>query len=210
MVYTAIRSGKAVTLTQRIILIQERFEIDSPPTNGGNLMVEEGKFIVIHYTGTFDDGEVFDTSKDRDPLEFQVGSGMVIPGLDKAVAGMAIGDIKDIHIEADEAYGDYDDTRKQSYPLEDVKQSFDPQIGMNIAVQLDNGHQVPATVSEVTDAEVVIDMNHPLAGKALNFNIELLEINEGPKYSGGCSSCGDSQGCSDAGSGGEGCGGGCC
>lgn len=173
-------------------------------------MVEEGKFIVIHYTGTFDDGEVFDTSKDRDPLEFQAGSGMVIPGLDKAVADMAIGDIKDIHIEADEAYGEYDDTRKQSYPLADVKQSFDPQIGMNIAVQLDNGHQVPATVSEVTDTEVIVDMNHPLAGKALNFNIELLEVNEGAKYSGGCSSCGDSQGCSDVGSGGEGCGGGCC
>lgn len=168
-------------------------------------MVEEGKFIVIHYTGTFDDGEVFDTSIDRTPLEFQVGAGMVIPGLDKAVVGMAIGDKKDIHIEADEAYGDYDENRKQSYPLADVKQSFDPQVGMSIGVQLDNGHQIPATITEVTDTEVIIDMNHPLAGKALNFNIELLEINDGPKYSGGCSSCGDSQGCDPGG-----CGDGCC
>ncbi len=170
-------------------------------------MVEEGKFIVIHYTGTFDDGEVFDTSVDRTPLEFQVGSGMVIPGLDKAVVGLAIGDEKDIHIEADEAYGEHDENRKQSYPLADVKQSFDPQVGMQIGVQMDNGHQIPATITEVTDTEVVIDMNHPLAGKALNFNIKVLEINEEAKYSGGCSSCGDSdsQGCNPGG-----CGDGCC
>lgn len=162
-------------------------------------MVEEGKFIVIHYTGSFDNGEVFDSSIDRTPLEFKVGAGMVIPGLDKAVVGLDTGDKKDIHIDVEDAYGPYDENRKQAYPLADVKQSFEPEVGMNIAVQLENGQQIPATISEVTDTEVFIDLNHPLAGKALNFNIEILEINDMPKYSGACDSCRDTQGCGDGG-----------
>ena len=163
-------------------------------------MVEKDKFIVIHYTGTFDDGEVFDTSVDREPLEFQVGSGMVIPGLDNAVLGLAVGDEKDIHIEPAEAYGEYDENRKQTYPLADIRQSFEPEVGMTIAVQMENGAQIPAQIAEITETDVVIDMNHPLAGKALNFNVKLLEINDMPKYNqggDGCSSCGG--GCSDDG-----------
>ncbi len=162
-------------------------------------MIENGKYVVVHYTGSLEDGEVFDTSADREPLEFQLGAGTVIPGFDSAVAGMKIDDEIDIVLPPAEAYGDYDDSLLHRFPVADVRSQFEPEIGMTIGVQLDNGARVPATITEITDEIVTIDLNHPLSGKTLHFHIKLLEINDTAKYgdscgAGGCDSCGS--GCS--------------
>lgn len=161
-------------------------------------MVKDGDFVVINYTGTLDDGDIFDTSVDREPFEFQVGTGSVIPGLDKAVIGMKINEEKDIVIEPEEAYGFYDEEMVLSFPLQEVKSQFEPQVGMTIGVQLDNGRQVPALITNLTEEAVIIDMNHPMAGKTLHFHLSLIEINQEAKYPTqcGCESCDPGSGCS--------------
>lgn len=160
-------------------------------------MVTEGKYVAIHYTGKFDDGQVFDSSLDGAPFEFQAGAGMVIPGLDRAVLGMKIDEEKDIVIAPKEGYGDYDDNLLYAFPLEEVQQQFKPEIGMTIGLQMDNGRQIPAVIKEITDDEIVVDMNHPLAGKTLHFHVKVVNISDEPEYSGGCDSCGGySDGCS--------------
>ncbi|HOO71443.1 MAG TPA: peptidylprolyl isomerase [Spirochaetota bacterium] len=164
-------------------------------------MVKNEDFILIHYTGKFDDGEVFDSSIGRDPLEFQVGSGMVIPGLDREVLGMKINDEKDISIEPADAYGEYSEEFLHAFPRSEAG-SFQPEVGMTLSVQLTDGSYRPAVIKEFNDEKIVLDLNHPLAGKRLHFHITLLEINDAPKYNHGCSSCsgGDcGSGCPDDG-----------
>jgi peptidylprolyl isomerase len=162
-------------------------------------MVEEGKYVAIQYTGKFDDGQVFDSSTQEQPFEFKAGSGMVIPGLDNGIMGMKVEEEKDLVIPPEEAYGEYDEKLIYTFPIEEVRQQFEPQVGMTIGVQLDNGAQVPALIKEVTDSEIFLDMNHPLAGKTLHFNIKVMEVNDEPKFApaDGCSGCSDeSDGCS--------------
>ncbi|HQQ51402.1 MAG TPA: peptidylprolyl isomerase [Spirochaetota bacterium] len=161
-------------------------------------MVTEGKYVAIHYTGTFDDGQVFDSSLDGTPFEFQIGAGMVIPGLDKGVVGMKLDEEKDIVVIPEDGYGDYDENLLYAFPLEEVKQQFKPEIGMTIALQMDNGSQIPAVIKEIGNDEVVVDMNHPLAGKTLHFHIKVINISDSPEYSNnGCDGCGGShEGCS--------------
>ncbi len=155
-------------------------------------MVQEGKYIQIQYTGKFEDGEVFDSNVDGQPLEFQVGSGMIIPGLEKSVMGMNIDDEKDIVIEPADAYGNYDETRTHPLPIEEVKSSFDPEIGMQIIVDMADGQQFPAVIKEITDQEVIIDLNHPLAGQTLHFSIKILAVNDEPQLEQGGCGCDDS------------------
>ncbi len=158
------------------------------------MMISEGKFAAIHYTGTLDDGQTFDSSLGGQPFEFQVGSGSVIPGLDKAVIGMKVGDEKDVSMGPDEAYGEYDESLMHSVPKDEMKANFEPKEGMAISVMLENGARVPAFIKEVSDAEIVIDLNHPLAGKTLHFHIKVIDVNDESKYSGDCSSGCDSCG----------------
>lgn len=152
-------------------------------------MVEEGKYVAIHYVGKHADGEIFDSCTDNPPFEFQAGAGMVIPGLDDAVIGMKINDEKDIVIEPESGYGEYDEEMVHSIPRSEVGDDFTPEVGMIVGVQMEDGMQIPATVTEITDDEILIDLNHPLAGKTLHFHIKVLEINEEPKYHQECSSC---------------------
>jgi len=168
-------------------------------------MVKNDDFIIIHYTGKFDDGEVFDSSTGRDPLEFQVGAGMVIPGLEKQVLGMKINEEKNIVIEPEDAYGEYNENLLHAFPRAEAG-SFQPQVGMRLSVQLGDGSYRPAMVKEFNDDQIVLDLNHPLAGKRLNFHITLLEINDEPKYNHGGCGCD----CSDTECGGGGCGDGGC
>jgi peptidylprolyl isomerase len=158
------------------------------------MMISEGKFAAIHYTGTLDDGQTFDSSFGGQPFEFQVGSGSVIPGLDKAVIGMKVGDEKDVSMEPDEAYGEYDESLMHRVPKDEMKANFEPKEGMAISVMLENGARVPAFIKEISSAEIVIDLNHPLAGKTLHFHIKVIDINDESKYSGDCSSGCDSCG----------------
>lgn len=154
-------------------------------------MVQEGNFVAIHYTGRLETGEIFDSCTGEIPFEFEVGAGTVIEGLDKAVRGMEINEEKHIAIPPEEAYGLYNESMIQAIPIEEVRQYFEPQVGMVIGVQLDEGIQVPATIKEVSETAVVLDFNHQLAGKTLYFDIKIMDINDSPKYSSGCSCKGD-------------------
>jgi peptidylprolyl isomerase len=135
-----------------------------------------GDKVRIHYTGTLSDGSTFDSSEGRDPLEFTVGSGEIIPGLDKEVEGMAVGEAKSVTVAAAEAYGDHDPGRTQAVPRDQVPDHIPLDIGTQLQLQTPDGQAVAVSVAEVTEDEVVLDANHPLAGKDLNFAVELVEI----------------------------------
>jgi FKBP-type peptidyl-prolyl cis-trans isomerase 2 len=129
-----------------------------------------GDKVSVHYTGSLDSGEVFDSSAGREPLSFQVGHKDVIAGFDEAVLDMGVGDKKKVHIAPAQAYGEHRDDLLVKVPLKDAP----PGLKAGDRVQLGNGS--PATVVSVTDDTVTVDANHPLAGKALNFEIELVSI----------------------------------
>ncbi len=135
-----------------------------------------GDTVRIHYTGTLADGSTFDSSAGRDPLEFTLGSGQVIPGFDKAVTGMTVGDEKTVEIVADDAYGPLNPDAQQAFPRDQVPDDIPLEIGTRLQLSGPQGQPIMVTVAEVTEAEVILDANHPLAGKDLTFKIELVEI----------------------------------
>jgi peptidylprolyl isomerase len=136
---------------------------------------QKGDRVRVHYTGRLKDGNVFDSSKGREPLEFQVGGGMMIAGFDKAVNGMAVGDQKTVEIPSDEAYGARREEMVLDVPRQQVPEGVNPEVGQQLALN-NGGQQVPVVVKEVTDEKIVLDANHPLAGQDLVFDIELVEI----------------------------------
>lgn len=134
-----------------------------------------GDTVRIHYTGTLHDGSPFDSSEGRDPLEFTVGSGQVIPGFDTAVTGMRVGDRKTVTIPADEAYGHAREELLVTVPRSSVPPQIEPRVGQRL--QLGRGDQaMMVVVREVGDEEIVLDGNHPLAGQDLTFELELVAI----------------------------------
>jgi peptidylprolyl isomerase len=138
--------------------------------------IKKGDKVKVEYTGTFDDGTVFDSSEGREPLEFEVGSEQVISGFDESVIGMEIGEEKDAKLAPSEAYGDSDPTLLKKIPREKLPPGEEPQPGMVLELVTPDGVRVPAKITEVTDKDVTIDLNHPLAGKTLNFKIKIVEI----------------------------------
>jgi peptidylprolyl isomerase len=135
-----------------------------------------GDTVKIHYTGTLEDGARFDTSQGRDPLEFQLGSGQVIPGFEKAVEGMSVGEEKSVTIPAADAYGPHHEQMVQEVPKSALPQNLDPEEGMALQAQGQDGQPINLTVTEVDDDSITVDANHPLAGKDLKFDIELVAI----------------------------------
>jgi len=135
-----------------------------------------GDTVKIHYTGTLDDGTQFDSSSGRDPLEFEIGSGQVIPGFDKAVEGMSVGESKSVRIEPADAYGRHHDQLVQTVSRDALPENIAPEIGMRLQSQNPDGQVIELTVTEVTDDSITVDANHPLAGQALNFDVELTAI----------------------------------
>ena len=135
-----------------------------------------GDTVRIHYTGTLDDGTQFDSSAGRDPLEFAVGSGQVIPGFDKAVDGMAVGESKSVKIDPEDAYGERHEQLVQEVPKSSLPEDIDPEVGMRLQASTPNGQVMQLVVTDVREEAITVDGNHPLAGKALNFDIELVEI----------------------------------
>jgi peptidylprolyl isomerase len=138
--------------------------------------VKPGDTVRIHYTGTLSDGTTFDSSQGREPLQFTVGSGQIIPGLDRAIPGMNVGETKTVTVPAAEAYGDRNPDGVQSVPRAQVPDHIPLDPGTQLQVQTGDGRTLPVTVTEVTAEEVVLDANHPLAGKDLTFEVELVEI----------------------------------
>lgn len=137
-------------------------------------MVETGKVVAVHYTGKLTDGELFDTSEGRDPLKFQVGSGQIIPGFEQAIMGKNIGEKVTVNIPADDAYGQIREDLIVSVPK--TQMPGEVQVGQPLQAQGDNGQTINVIVKEVNEENVMIDGNHPLAGKELVFDIEVVEI----------------------------------
>lgn len=138
--------------------------------------IKDGDTIKISYVGTLDDGTVIDSTENHDgPLEFTVGSGQVISGFDEAVKGMEVGEEKTIRIEAADAYGEPNPAMIETVPKSMLQCDAEITAGMMIAVGTADGQQMPAKITEVTDETLTVDMNHPLAGEALTFNIKVVE-----------------------------------
>lgn len=137
-------------------------------------MIENGKVVSVHYVGKFTDGEVFDSSEGREPLQFQVGSGQLIPGFESAIIGKVVGDKVTANIAPEEGYGLVREDLIVSVPLD--KMPGDVEVGQALEAQGDNGQSAQVFVKEVNEDSVVIDGNHPLAGKDLVFEIEVVEI----------------------------------
>jgi peptidylprolyl isomerase len=142
--------------------------------------VENGQFVSLHYKGTLQNGEVFDTSEGRHPLEVQMGAGQLVPGLEKALMGMALNEKKVLTIEPEEAYGHVDKNLTHSFARSDVPPEMNPEAGQVVALTSPEGQQMPAQIVEVTEEKVVVDLNHPLAGQTLNFDIEVVGISSTP------------------------------
>lgn len=137
-------------------------------------MIETGKTVKVHYTGKLDDGSVFDSSEGREPLEFQVGTGQVIPGFDAAIQQMDIGASKTITIPSDEAYGAVRKEMIALIPHDQFPDGLNPQVGQTLQLKTPEG-ALPVRVTDVEDKGVVIDGNHPLAGEDLTFDLTLVE-----------------------------------
>lgn len=134
-----------------------------------------GDTVKVHYTGKLVNGTVFDSSENREPLEFTIGAGQLIPGFEQAVIGMAPGETHTVTIPADEAYGQYDSNLLQEVERTQLPEDLDPQVGQQLeAVQGDR--RIIVTISAVSDNSVTVDANHPLAGEDLVFDIRLVEI----------------------------------
>lgn len=137
---------------------------------------KSGDTVRIHYTGKLDDGTQFDSSSGREPLEFALGSGQVIPGFDNAVDGMAVGESKTVTIPPAEAYGDKHPQLVQDVPKSALPPEIEPQVGMQLQSQTPDGQTIPLLITEVAEEKITVDGNHPLAGQDLTFDIELVEI----------------------------------
>jgi peptidylprolyl isomerase len=139
-------------------------------------LAKSGDTVRIHYTGTLDDGTEFDSSAGRDPLEFALGSGQVIAGFDNAVDGMAVGEKKSVTIPPAEAYGERHEQLVQEVPKSALPEEISPQVGMQLQSQSPEGNVMNLVVTDVSEESITVDANHPLAGQALTFAIELVEI----------------------------------
>lgn len=138
--------------------------------------VKKGDTVRVHYTGKLTTGELFDSSEGREPLEFEVGAGMMIKGFDAAVVGMALGDKKTVNIIPEEAYGERNEQMIIDFPRSNFPDDMTPEIGMQLMMNNNAGQQFPVTIIEVKEEVVVLDANHQLAGKELVFDIEIVGI----------------------------------
>jgi len=140
--------------------------------------VKENDTVEVHYKGTYDDGTVFDSSEGKDPLKFAAGTGQVIPGFDKAIIGMGIDNKKSISLEPSDAYGDYDEKMVFPMPLSQIGDDIKPEIDMQLKMVTQEGHAVIVVVKEITEDSLILDANHPMAGKRLNFDLHLINIEQ--------------------------------
>jgi len=140
------------------------------------IQAKDGDTVRIHYTGRLQDGTVFDTSSDRDPLEFNIGSGQVIPGFEEAVTGMTVGEKKTAHIPCEKAYGERNASMVMVVARKHVPPEIEPEVGQRLQVGSPDGQLLAVTIIEVGDENVTLDANPPLAGEDLTFDIELVEI----------------------------------
>ncbi|MGB2728247.1 MAG: peptidylprolyl isomerase [Halobacteriota archaeon] len=137
---------------------------------------KHGDTVKVHYTGKLEDGTVFDTSVDRDPLQFTIGEGQIIPGFEQAVLGMNPGESKTIRIPTDEAYGTRREEMVMMVDRNQLPADLNPEVGQQLQSRQPDGQTIVVTVTEVSESSVTVDANHPLAGKDLTFDIQLVEV----------------------------------
>jgi len=137
---------------------------------------KSGDTVNVHYTGKLDDGTVFDSSSGRDPLQFTMGGGQIIPGFEEAVSGLNPGESKTVRIPAQEAYGPHYPDMVMEVPRTELPEGMEPQIGDQLQMESDDGETVIVTITEAKESSITLDANHPLAGEDLTFEIELVEI----------------------------------
>ena len=138
--------------------------------------VKHGDTVKVHYTGKLVNGEAFDSSEGREPLEFTVGAGQMIKGFDAAMPGMKVGDKKTVNIAAADAYGEKDPTAIIEFPKENVPADMKLEPGMQLTLSNQEGQPFPVVVTEVKEEIIILDANHFLAGQELVFDIELMEV----------------------------------
>ncbi len=139
-------------------------------------MIEAGKTVKVHYKGTLDDGSVFDSSEGRDPIEFEMGSGALIPGFEAAVAEMEIDETRSVTIPSAEAYGDVNEDMVGEIPRTNLPDDIEPEVGMVLSMQSPDG-EMPVRVVAMDEENLTLDANHPLAGQNLTFELTLIKVN---------------------------------
>ncbi|MEJ2285404.1 MAG: peptidylprolyl isomerase [Desulfobacterales bacterium] len=158
--------------------------------------VENGLYVSVDYRGTLQNGDVFDDSHGRQPLEVHMGVGQLIAGFERQLMGMALNDKKRFTLEPEDAYGQRDESLTRDFARADLPAEMEPQVGMMIALQSPEGQQMPAKITHLDDEKLSVDLNHPLAGESLTFEIEVVGISESPTQShagcgSGCACSGD-------------------
>lgn len=137
---------------------------------------KDGDAVTVHYTGKLEDGTVFDSSVEREPLEFCIGKGEVIPGFEQGAIGMAVGESKSVTIPPDKAYGAPREDLVITAERNQIPENIKPEVGLQLQMQDDSGNDINVTITKLDDEKVTLDANHPLAGKTLVFDIELVKI----------------------------------
>ena len=166
------KCGLLVLALSAVIFVSGCQTAGKPGGEGG---VQTGDTVSVHYTGKLDDGTVFDSSVDRDPLQFTVGEGQVILGFEEAVVGMRPGESKTVKIPAEKAYGPYDKEKVGVIDRSQFQADMELKVGQKLTVKPPSGEVITATVIDVSETSVTVDANHHLAGKDLTFEIELVE-----------------------------------
>jgi peptidylprolyl isomerase len=137
---------------------------------------KQGDTVKVHYTGKLDDGTVFDSSQEREPLEFTIGTGSIIPGFEQAVIGMTPGESKTEVIPNDRAYGPYLEEMILEVERQQFPSDIEPEVGQQLQLQHPTGEVIPVIITDVSPSTVTLDANHPLAGENLTFDIQLVAI----------------------------------
>ena len=149
-----------------------------------------GDEVQVHYTGKLEDGTIFDSSEDE-PLSFTIGENRVIPGFEEAVTGMEPGDSKTTEVEPEQAYGEHREDMVMEMDRDQIPGEVDPEVGQQLQLRLENGQTVPVLITALGDDSVTIDANHPLAGRKLIFDIEVVDVSEGSGSPNGDAGSGD-------------------
>ena len=142
--------------------------------------VDNGLFVSVHYTGTLDDGQVFDSSRERQPLEVEVGAGRLLKEFETALMGMTVNEKKTFTLAPEDAYGDRNDDLNHTFTRTELPADADPKVGDVLTLTSSDGQQFPARIAEADEEKVVVDLNHPLAGQTLTFDVEVVGISETP------------------------------
>ena len=142
--------------------------------------VENGAFVSVHYTGTLEDGQVFDSSQGRQPLEVEVGAGRVLKEFESALMGMSLNEKKVFTLAAEDAYGERREDLNHTFARSELPADANPKVGDVLTLTSSDGQKFPARIAEADDEKVVVDLNHPLAGMSLTFDVEVVDISETP------------------------------